>query len=437
MADLTIQEGSCTPTGGFTLIQRSRPSWLTRAPDAAVTMASDLVKAVTWGPRMGDFQPIRCSEAIKRQPFDKPWPAWRHVRRTYPSLTPPAPAPMPVHAQVLFVGCARNLGAYALTSRFFVGQLGEQFSDHRVLLWEDSSSDGTRATLRGWAASDARMRLLTGDPPALSWRLRIHRTARLAFCRDVLLTEALKAMPPQHGQRAMTEARPAAPATLAAMAALPSQLIISLDLDCPPTLAPSALAAAVHRMATAHLKRRAAHHPRTARTARRAERTIGPSPPPPPPPSMAPPTRFHVITGNSLPMYYDRWALRSRALAIDYDCLQNRTEVARRGRCMEYDINVNPRAPVLAVDSAFGGVAIFSAAALRRAGCRYEARPDLRTCEHVGFNLCLRRRGLRLGLDPSLVVGCGKEHYHPETPTTKVVRVFENGSIRYEGDLHI
>ena len=42
-------------------------------------------------------------------------------------------------------------------------------------------------------------------------------------------------------------------------------------------------------------------------------------------------TEFDVLTANSLPYYYDLWALRSQRLGIDYDCL-GQTELAKRQR---------------------------------------------------------------------------------------------------------
>jgi len=142
-----------------------------------------------------------------------------------------------------------------------------------------------------------------------------------------------------------------------------------------------------------------------------------------------------VLTGNSQPRYYDLLALRSKALSMDYDCLfdGDPEQKARRGNCFAYDIRVAPGAPIVAVDSAFNGIGVYSVAALRRSGCRYEAQANQTMCEHLSFHECLRRRGVRIGIDPALMVGCGAEHAHNEIPRSKFVRVHGNGSISYAG----
>ena len=218
--------------------------------------------------------------------------------------------------------------------------------------------------------------------------------------------------------------------------------MISLDLDCPPSLDARALSAALARMSAA--PPRPAHDLVRARAARSARGGgggggggrggSGGSASLPVPSdgnfTLAAP-RWHVLSGNSLPIYYDRWALRSSSLAVDYDCLEDQAAIGRRGNCMVYNINLSPKGPIVPADSAFNGVAIFSLSALRRSGCRYNASPDLRTCEHVAFNLCLKRRGLRLGIDPSLLVGCGTEHAHATFPRTKLVTLHANGTIAH------
>ena len=78
----------------------------------------------------------------------------------------------------------------------------------------------------------------------------------------------------------------------------------------------------------------------------------------------------------------------------------------RRGDCDATQLRINASAPPFAVDSAFNGLALYRLGALRRraGGCSYDGG---RTCEHVPFHLCLRRSGLRLGVAPYLVQGCG------------------------------
>lgn len=125
---------------------------------------------------------------------------------------------------------------------------------------------------------------------------------------------------------------------------------------------------------------------------------------------------FDVVTANNPGAYRDMWALRSSALYMNYDCFWDFTQMRHEGNCKQHRIYVHREAPSLAVEAAFNGMAIYSAAALRRdtaASCRYtneSADPDSGrrhvVSEHVPFQRCLADHGVTIGLWPSLQTYC-------------------------------
>jgi hypothetical protein len=150
--------------------------------------------------------------------------------------------------------------------------------EYRVTIFEDPPQANAAAARRNHAlqptnvatgsspielARDGTMKLLLNFA-ARNQRVRIllangkrpneRRTVRLGFCRNVLLHEALR---------------------------MHSEVLVMLDLDCKATLEPPLLAQAVLGLAS--------------------DRAI-----------------WHALSFNSLPNYYDFWALRSTALGVDY-----------------------------------------------------------------------------------------------------------------------
>ena len=274
----------------------------------------------------------------------------------------PAPAPREdaVPAHVHFVGCARDVAPkLSRTMEKTLNELGAQFTDSSVLIFENDSRDATRERLlRLVARGSGRVSILLGE--SLSSRLP-ERTARLAHCRGTLLSEVRR--------------RWAASVAVPTAAARGHYLVV-LDLDCKRPVEPQPL-----RLAVAAMQESAA--------AAAAE-------------------GWSVLTANSKQGldYYDIWALRSAALGVDYDCWHDARTVRERGSCDAYEVRIDPQAPVLPVESAFNGLAVYSLSAVwgRAADCTYDGD---RTCEHVPFHLCLRSRGLRIGVAPYLVQGCG------------------------------
>ena len=290
-----------------------------------------------------------------------------------------------LRATARFVGCARNVGAAIEGGRAaHIEALGGAFAKYSVLLWEDGSTDTSREMLRAWAARNPRVRVLA---PYLGTRwvgASLGRVPRLAFCRNILLAEYLKEVP-QSGDDALL-----------------SPFYVALDLDCQGSvLRPPMLVAAVrqHMLASPGA-------------------TAG---------------AFDVLSANSQQSYYDLWVLRSRTLSLEYDCWHDKELIERHGKCSDYNIAIDPAAPTFAVESAFNGLAIYSGSALLRAGCRYHG-PLLLTAEHVGFHACLRSRGVRIAIAPSLVQECGREHTgaHDErrARAQTTVVMLSNGTVR-------
>lgn len=121
------------------------------------------------------------------------------------------------------------------------------------------------------------------------------------------------------------------------------------------------------------------------------------------------------ITGITLPLYYDIWALRAGFWNTG-DCWRDYTALVLTGvdRTLAKRIAINSKQVYLGdirchiqVESAFNGFAIYRAECL--AGARYAGVDGLgdEVCEHVAFHRNLRDLNTRLGMwiDTELVVG--------------------------------
>jgi len=88
--------------------------------------------------------------------------------------------------RIIFLGCARNCVANAEESIQTFEKLGRLFSDFRIVIFENDSSDGTAELLRGLRDSGRIVLLqrenLINDFP--------DRTVRLSYCRNELLDYA-------------------------------------------------------------------------------------------------------------------------------------------------------------------------------------------------------------------------------------------------------
>lgn len=257
---------------------------------------------------------------------------------------------------VLVGSCARNVrAALEQHSQAWVTSLLETQPGSAALIFEDAQRsgdpDGSRAMLKTWAAADSRIRLLLAQPLLYpKWS----RTQRLALCRNMLAHEAAR-LPESGG------------------------VLIALDLDCRPPPAAHVAAFVVGSL-------------------------LG---------SAATSRRWDALTSNTPPpsFYYDRWALRSQALTLDYDCWFNRSLRTLRGTCPDFAITIDHRAPPFAVESAFNGVGLYRASSVRAAlgaGCAYRGTKNSYLCEHVPFHQCMVAHGMAIGVLPALGVDCGR-----------------------------
>ena len=59
------------------------------------------------------------------------------------------------------------------------------------------------------------------------------------------------------------------------------------------------------------------------------------------------------------------------------------------------------------LQSCFGGVALYSGAALRNTNCTYDPKQKMADCEHVALNQCLASHGKRIGMLPEFYLEHG------------------------------
>jgi hypothetical protein len=125
---------------------------------------------------------------------------------------------------------------------------------------------------------------------------------------------------------------------------------------------------------------------------------------------------WDVITANQLGEYYDTWAL-SHPYWNPMDCWEQKHRLENiLGHQSALDIAIgskqspiDPRADLIEVDSAFGGLGIYSRKAFL-AG-RYAGTDDLAggidVADHIPFHRDLRSKGFRIFINPALV-NCDK-----------------------------
>lgn len=262
----------------------------------------------------------------------------------------------PQRPGVMIGSCARNVKAQLERHTKAWAEAVLTLVDGGMVIFEDSQRagdpDGSRVALREWAAADVRVRLILAQPLLYpKWS----RTQRLALCRNMLLHEAIAQLPPQG-------------------------FLASVDIDCDAG-EPATVAALLHGTALAAGWPSVPPGPVLAGSA--ASSVTRP---------------WDVLTFNSPKRYYDRWALRSTLLELDYDCWFNKT-AKKRGTCPNMDIAIDRAAPPFEVDSAFNGLGLYRADALQRAaaaGCAYKGTKNSYMCEHVPFHLCLVRLRARM-----------------------------------------
>jgi len=97
--------------------------------------------------------------------------------------------------RVVLTGLARNLEAVLPLTIRRLERLGCLFRDHRVVVYENDSTDRTREILAHWAAGDGRVRLVTEDrrDPVNPTTRCLDRVGRMAAYRSRCQAEVLAA----------------------------------------------------------------------------------------------------------------------------------------------------------------------------------------------------------------------------------------------------
>jgi len=125
---------------------------------------------------------------------------------------------------------------------------------------------------------------------------------------------------------------------------------------------------------------------------------------------------WDVITANQLGEYYDIWGL-SHPYWNPMDCWEQKRQLENiLGNDMAQNIAVvckqspiNPRADLIEVDSAFGGLGIYTCESFL-AG-RYAGTDDqaggIDVADHIPFHRDLRQKGFRIFINPALI-NCDK-----------------------------
>jgi hypothetical protein len=126
---------------------------------------------------------------------------------------------------------------------------------------------------------------------------------------------------------------------------------------------------------------------------------------------------WDVLTANQREFYYDIWALRHHYWS-PVDCWEAARELeplfgrrtARRLAVTSKQVRIQAGAGLIEVESAFGGLGIYTAEAYS-AGTYTGTKGDgEELCEHVPFHAELRARGFRIYINPALLNTTQIEH---------------------------
>ena len=147
---------------------------------------------------------------------------------------------------------------------------------------------------------------------------------------------------------------------------------------------------------------------------------------------------WDVCAANPAGPYYDIWALRHPLWSPNdyksgYRFLVEHgiaAEAALQATVLSRMVTIDPRAPWIEVDSAFGGLAIYRRSALR--GLRYAGlgADGQEVCEHVGVHEQIRAAGGRIFINPRLVCAGANEHTRVLGFSKKIERVVRRAGKR-------
>ncbi|CAF2776587.1 unnamed protein product [Rotaria sp. Silwood2] len=240
---------------------------------------------------------------------------------------------------LVITACCRNVEKHLVGFQKNVRAIGALFRYYRLYLAESDSDDGTLKFIQEWEKNDSD-HVSVHSAGRQRWR-QFFRTVRLAHCRNYLF------------QRALTE-----------MPWFDYYFVLDVDVTSSETFS-------VNNFLTNFIY---------------------------------PLSSWAVMTASQINFYYDTWALRSWP-TITYDFLEQARQASFFSipwnsaikRAVDVHNKGIPRNhPLIEVQSAFGGAAIYAAQYLSKE-CAYNGWMDhgwwftREQCEHVSFNQCVRR----------------------------------------------
>ncbi len=142
--------------------------------------------------------------------------------------------------------------------------------------------------------------------------------------------------------------------------------------------------------------------------------------------------QWDALFANSLPKYYDIWALRSKNLGLTYDCWDairhhkyttSNPKIYNELKNMhitKFQTEINQNTNLIPVESAFNGLGIYCISALTdckyigiRSNCDFNKSISEcynQCCEHVSFHKGMIDVGRKLFIAPFLLVNAQLEH---------------------------
>ncbi|CAM4839363.1 unnamed protein product [Rotaria magnacalcarata] len=235
--------------------------------------------------------------------------------------------------------CCRNVEKHLVGFQKNIRAIGALFRSYRLYLEESDSNDGTVKFIKAWVKNDSdHVQFYTAGQQR--WR-HYFRTTRLAHCRNTLFKRARSDMP-----------------------WFDYYFVLDVDVTSTETFS-------VNNFLTNFIY---------------------------------PPSSWAAMTASQTDWYYDAWALRSWP-TITYDFWEQARQASFFSISWQWAIKRSvvmhnkpiPRNhPLIEVQSAFGGAAIYAAQYLTKE-CVYNGWMDhgwwfsREQCEHVSFNQCVRR----------------------------------------------
>jgi hypothetical protein len=133
---------------------------------------------------------------------------------------------------------------------------------------------------------------------------------------------------------------------------------------------------------------------------------------------------------NQIGPYYDIYALRHPIwnpkdflpLLLELDSMGVSKDLAQAIAVESKMLRINKAEPLIFVDSAFGGMALYSYGALITHRYATQSADGNKFCEHVGLNLSLRSKGHKLAIHPGLVNARYTEHTSQFHPVYRLVK---------------